>query len=168
MPGEARGSKCKGTKVSNFLRGRLWGPSPALRHWLFPNTYLNVYMFVCLYVFICSYVSKTATNIGYWTLMANTSLHHDTESKNFDNKDQLPSTSTTGSKPSLTSYYWTQSLRHFWGGSINNISELDQFIIRAINRGPFHSTVAKAWKLVPTYFSPGWHKVREPGNRVPR
>ena len=55
-----------------------------------PHTYLSVHMFVCLYVFICSYVSKTATNIGYWTLMANTSLHHDTKSKKkiFDNKDQ--------------------------------------------------------------------------------
>ena len=31
----------------------------------------------------------------------------------------------------------------FLGWVINNISELDQFIIRAINRGPFHSTVAK-------------------------
>ena len=84
-----------------------------------PHTYLNVHMFVCLYVFICSYVSKTATNIGYWTLMANTSLHHDTESKKIflATKINFPVTSTTGSEPSLTSYCWTQSSRHFWGGS---------------------------------------------------
>ena len=45
--------------------------------------------------------------------MANTSLHQDLSSKiNF------PVTSTTGSKPNLTSYYWTQSLRHSWGGSV--------------------------------------------------
>ena len=92
--------------------------------------------------------------------MANTSLHQDLSSKiNF------PVTSTTGSKPSLTSYCWTQSLRHSWGGSITNISELDQFIIRAINRGPFHSTVAKAQKLIPTYFSPGNRGTGEPRNR---
>ena len=66
---------------------------------------------------------------------------------NLSSKINFPVTSTTESKPSLTSYYWTQSLQHFWGGSINNISELDQFIIRAINRGPLHSTVAKGVKI---------------------
>ena len=35
----------------------------------------------------------------------------------------------------------------FLGWVINNISELDQFIIRAINRGPLHSTVAKGVKI---------------------
>ena len=69
------------------------------------------------------------------------------KAKNLTTKINLPDTSTTRTRPSLTSYYWTQSLRHFWGGSINNISELDQFIIRAINRGPLHSTVAKGVKI---------------------
>ena len=131
-----------------------------------PHICLNVYMFECLYVHTFWEGCK------YWILDIERQTLRCTKTRrtknNLSSKINFPVTSTTGSKPSLTSYCWTQSLRHFWGGSINNISELDQFIIRAINRGPFHSTVAKAWKLVPTYFSPGWHKVREPGSVLSR
>ena len=86
MPGEARGSKCKGTKVSNFLRGRLWGTQPGPPPLTVPQ-YISKCLYVCMFVY--SHVSERAANTGYWTLMANTSLHHDTESKRtFDNKDQ--------------------------------------------------------------------------------
>ena len=130
------------------------GPAP--RYWLFPP-----YMSKCLYVwvFICSHVLRGLQTLDIRHWMANTSLHQDTKN-NLSSKINFPVTPTTGSKPSLTSYCWTQSLRHSWGGSITNISELDQFIIRAINRGPFHNTIAKAWKINTNLLFPG-----EPGNR---
>ena len=40
------------------------------------------------------------------------------KAKNLTTKINLPDTSTTRTRPSLTSYYWTQSLRHSWGGSV--------------------------------------------------
>ena len=120
------------------------GPGPPLLA-VPPHICLNVYMFKCLYVHTFWESCK------YWILDIERQTPRCTKIRktknNLPSKINFPVTSTTGSKPSLTSYYRTQSLRHFGGGSINNISELDQFIIRAIDRGPFHSTVAKDVKI---------------------
>ena len=110
-----------------------------------PHICLNVYMFECLYVHTFWEGCKYWILDIEWQTLRCTKIRR--TKNNLSSKINFPVTSTTGSKPSLTSYYWTQSLRHFWGGSINNISELDQSTIRAINRGPLHSTAAKGVKI---------------------
>ena len=118
-----------------------------------PHICLNVYMFECLYVHTFWEGCKYWILDIEWQTLRCTKIRR--TKNNLSSKINFPVTSTTGSKPSLTSYYWTQSLRHFWGGSINNISELDQFIIRAITGqgAPSTAQLQKAWESVPTYFS---------------
>ena len=88
-----------------------------------PHICLNVYMFECLYVHTFWEGCKYWILDIEWQTLRCTKIRR--TKNNLSSKINFPVTSTTGSKPSLTSYYWTQSLRHFWGGSINNISELD-------------------------------------------
>ena len=81
-----------------------------------PHICLNVYMFECLYVHTFWEGCKYWILDIEWQTLRCTKIRR--TKNNLSSKINFPVTSTTGSKPNLTSYYWTQSLRHSWGGSV--------------------------------------------------